>query len=541
MMGIPYLTKHLLPYADTVFLDGKHEVVIDGPSLVYHVHRRLLGWMDPNCDILDYQPSCDEISRGVGSFLHRICFDGALPLAKRKTRVSRMEKSRHRLTLARRNLSLPAASGCRDVLATEPGQVWCSRGLPRGRRGLPENPFMVSAVCEDLQYRWSKDVIQKEIHHDINCLEGIEYPWAAITMMVPGEADVECARVSRLTGCAVLTDDSDLLLHDLGSSGSVLFLDSVQSPTRVWDPVEPQIQGLRICPSDLSVRLGITNIQRFGFELTRDPHLRFAEAIRKSKVEGTELSSEYYEFLREYHHPTDRQSAGRAEQPQLMDPRVSELYWQYALPDTYCSDESLHVYLGVLNEDPGRRCAWDQGQRYRRLGYAAFNASRGSQFTAIYEFVRRGGRIVADKVTLDDTIMASDMQLLRRRLVRAQEVFNPDAESFWFSFALAEIYETSNTVPSGQQLESFLTHGYMEGSTGWADIHLLAQVQAVLYSLRMLQQLRDVAAPRGCDLPPLAKLPPLHVMMSRQKLIQSFGKRWLLEDVVSQLLTGYDT
>ena len=68
-MGIPYLTKHLLPYADTVFLDGKHEVVIDGPSLVYHVHRRLLGWMDPNCDILDYQPSCDEISRGVGSFL----------------------------------------------------------------------------------------------------------------------------------------------------------------------------------------------------------------------------------------------------------------------------------------------------------------------------------------------------------------------------------------------------------------------------------------------------------------------------------------
>jgi hypothetical protein len=68
-MGIPYLTKHLLPYAEIIYgLDGL-EVVIDGPSLVYHVHRRLLGWMNPNCDILDYQPSCDEISRGVSSYL----------------------------------------------------------------------------------------------------------------------------------------------------------------------------------------------------------------------------------------------------------------------------------------------------------------------------------------------------------------------------------------------------------------------------------------------------------------------------------------
>jgi hypothetical protein len=69
-MGIPYLTKHLLPYAENVYdLNGLQAVVIDGPSLVYHIHRRLLGWMDPNCDILDFQPSCDEISRGVSSYL----------------------------------------------------------------------------------------------------------------------------------------------------------------------------------------------------------------------------------------------------------------------------------------------------------------------------------------------------------------------------------------------------------------------------------------------------------------------------------------
>lgn len=77
-MGIPHLTRHLLPYAESVLLDGREidsglprvqAVVIDGPSLVYHVYRRLLGWMDPSSDVLDYQPTCDEISRGVTSFL----------------------------------------------------------------------------------------------------------------------------------------------------------------------------------------------------------------------------------------------------------------------------------------------------------------------------------------------------------------------------------------------------------------------------------------------------------------------------------------
>lgn len=77
-MGIPYLTKHLLPYADTVVLGGDDEpdglpriqsIVIDGPSLVYHVYYRLLAWTDSSIDVLDIQPTCDEVSRGVVAFL----------------------------------------------------------------------------------------------------------------------------------------------------------------------------------------------------------------------------------------------------------------------------------------------------------------------------------------------------------------------------------------------------------------------------------------------------------------------------------------
>jgi hypothetical protein len=87
-MGIPYLTKHLLPYADSVLLGGGPDdqkldetprvrsVVIDGPSLVYHVYYRLLAWMGPVHDVLDLQPTCNEVSRAVVTCLMELAREG---------------------------------------------------------------------------------------------------------------------------------------------------------------------------------------------------------------------------------------------------------------------------------------------------------------------------------------------------------------------------------------------------------------------------------------------------------------------------------
>lgn len=75
-MGIPYLTKHLLPYADPVVLGPSdsecpsvQDVVIDGPSLVYQVYLRLLTWSDPSTDVLAVQPTCHQVSVGVLTYL----------------------------------------------------------------------------------------------------------------------------------------------------------------------------------------------------------------------------------------------------------------------------------------------------------------------------------------------------------------------------------------------------------------------------------------------------------------------------------------
>ncbi|KAJ5770838.1 uncharacterized protein N7511_002889 [Penicillium nucicola] len=553
-MGIQYLTKHLLPYAESIQLNGQlpgpedpprvRGVVIDGPSLVYHVHHRLLSWIDPSCDILDVQPSCDEVSRGVCSFLfqlnklgveiHQICFDGALPTSKRETRLSRNEKSRKRLELARRDLPLHSAPKSRPPINPKAGQIWCSRGLPSRRKNLPENPFMVSCVYEDLKGRWTTESIRKDIDEDVSSLRNKhEYPFAERTVMVPGEADVECARVAKATGSVVLSGDSDLMVHDLGLEGGVVFLDSVQTPSGVWDPVEGDIRGLRICPAGLARKLGVASLRRFAFRLMQDPHLRFAQIVQAAKHDGgvTEALDEYREFLKEYE-----------DEDTHLQPALG-----YQLPGVYCSDGMPHVYLGVLSEDHARQCAWRHGRDYRALGYSFFNLSRAAdnRYSVVREYVRRGGRIVADEVALsEEQYVKSDLGLFRSRLESARDMFRHSlaTERFWFLFALAEVYRDASATPTGKQVEKFLAKGYMGQRTDWVDVQLLGQIQATLYSLRILKQLLDIAAPDDDSVDSkslLAELPPLYIMMSRRRMMESFADNRVAKDAVRKLFTTF--
>lgn len=160
---------------------------------------------------------------------------------------------------------------------------------------------MVSAVFEDLKHRWSKKRVEEEFHYTTHSLPCPEYPWADITVMVPGEADIQCAQTARLTGSVILTDDSDLLVHDLGPDGAVVLLSSLHMLEDVQDSAEPEIRGLRIRPHQLSRRLGVANIQRLAYTLTRNPRLSFVELLRRAKedFEAIERSSDYSDFLQE--------------------------------------------------------------------------------------------------------------------------------------------------------------------------------------------------------------------------------------------------
>lgn len=412
---------------------------------------------------------------------------------------------------------------------------------------------MVSAVFEDLQHRWNRERILREVEQATCHLAGKgEFPWAEATIMTQGEADLDCAQIAKSTGSAVLTNDSDLVVHDLGPHGAVVLLNSLQSLDGPQSLLA-EIKGLRLHPRQISQRLGLDDIQGFAFNLKQHPQLGLPGLLRRSKEGlGTgESSSIYGTFLQEYR-PATHQSGASLDQTnhQSLDPRVSELVWQYQRPDVYCDAEPPHVYLGILHEDHSRRCAWEQGRSLRALGYSLLNLSRltAHRLPVVKEFVRRGGRIVAEHITLGGAkTVSSDLKALQNRLDRAQAVFGTEAQSrFWVLFALAEIYrDNSNitTAPSAIQLERFLRDGYMDRTTGWADIHLVAQIQAVLYSLRVLWQLRSITSDvddSALRQSVLATLPPLHLLISSRRGITRAFSGELARQSVQQLFRAYN-
>lgn len=395
---------------------------------------------------------------------------------------------------------------------------------------------MVSAVFEDLKHRWSRQSVENSLQQTNQSNICSEYPWAAITIMVPGEADAQCARIAKLTGCAILTNDSDLLIHDLGLNGAVILLNSINMTEDTQQSANLEVRGLRLRPHEVSRRLGVVDLQQIAFTLARNPRLSFLEILRHSKEqeELTERSADYIEFLREYQ-DTEGWSHSTADRDitQRLDTRVSELFWQYKVPSVFAPAGEPHFYLGILHEDHSRRCAWEQGRLYRALGYSIFNLAQPTtrRCPAVHEFVRRGGRVVSERIILGDAEeVISDVNLVNQRLNLARARFSTSSQSgFWVMFALSEIYcdSTNNTtLPNSIQLEQFLKNGFMGKATEWSDIHLLAQLQTVLYSARMLRQLLDVVAekaPIECEAI-LADLPPLHsLLMSRYEIVQSFA------------------
>lgn len=86
-MGIPHLTRHLMPFSESIALgrnsgyqhDGLayvDSIVIDGPSLVHHVFSRLLCFSNPNLEYADCQPTCNDVSSGVAIYLLQLMLLG---------------------------------------------------------------------------------------------------------------------------------------------------------------------------------------------------------------------------------------------------------------------------------------------------------------------------------------------------------------------------------------------------------------------------------------------------------------------------------
>lgn len=403
---------------------------------------------------------------------------------------------------------------------------------------------MVSAVFEDLKFRWNWSKIKKtsDIFAATSLFKDSDYPWADICEMIPGEADIYCAELLKeKQGAAVLTNDSDLLVHDLGAQGSVIFLNSVEMEG--WNPKYPadaEIKAMALCPTTLSRRLGIPGMRYLAYELKLDPHAGIRELIRRAKLvsETAERSPAYIQFMEEYrsHKEIIYRPGFDPSVLQSLDARVSELVLQYVSEPSLCKDVP-QIYFSVLHEDHSRRSAWVEGRNIRCLAYSLLNTLRASQerYPVVVECVRRGCRFCFDEIGLyDDDCIELELRTLlsRSRLVQEVSGQDPSSSIFWRIYAISELYNCNDktlTRPSQKQLEKLLAFEYADERMEWTDIHALAQVQAVLYSLRILTQILHVIPVHGETEREarmlLANLPPLCVLMrSRSELYRELNR-----------------
>lgn len=445
-----------------------------------------------------------------------IYFDGYLPIHKRDTRLQRLERSRKDLlTFQKKNatgftISDYAARECR-VTATATQLLNSSSTPSLLYRGVPAPPFLVASVIEDL----------------------LQSHYASTTSVVCWEADALCADAARRAspGAVVLMNDSDHLVHDLGYHSSSGYFDQLELKIRTGDAQHPHTCHTLEVPTfqnrSVAERLGLRNTKRLAFEVKLQPSITLKDAVRRSVLSPSD-ATQLREFLAEYDMPWEEvfgsQSFPTLNHPlpreNTLDSRISELVIQIIY---HTAAQAVNMYLPVLLEDPRRASAWTDASDNRLFAYSCIHqylyvrAKRGS----IWEFFRKGDRVAGEAMQL---LEEEQIQMHATKLLAS--IRGCSGYYAWRQYALSKIRTPDMTREDSANI---LMGNLSAHNWSWRDIQNCARMEAVLYSLRIVEQILQFLTRMLAHLPQpilelaqiLATLPPLKVMMaSRLEILQ---------------------
>jgi hypothetical protein len=337
------------------------------------------------------------------------------------------------------------------------------------RNGIPAAPFLIPAVLEVLRNsRFSEKV-----------------------KLVAAEADIYCAIHAQQHDSVVFTGDSDLLIHDL-RNGRVAFFDSVQSST-CSSCDGKALLAKTLNPHATAERLRISEMERFGFEVQQDPTASFSDARRRAQAAITGKREEHYaKFVTEYKVMNIMPQTDLLKTALIsLDPRVSEFMVQILQQNT----GPVQIYLPFLLDDPSRASAWHSSWNIRCFAYSlATLAPEEICELELVEYSRRGTRITPTNVERKDRegcidFAESFLQMLHSIGVRLNEV---DNIIFWRSVSAILVlswYMAEGQAMPGEHELHRAWNGKRAGNTlTWRMLHLSAQLQAVILTLRQVQQ-----------------------------------------------------
>ena len=347
-------------------------------------------------------------------------------------------------------------------------------------------PFLVPAVLEAI-------ASSKYVH---------------VTAVVPGEADAYCAEAVRKGGGTILSNDSDLFLYDLGPDGCVGSLDNL---TFEYGWKNPVVKTNVVKPIDVARRLQLPDIHRLAYILNTQRPASLEEAVHLAKASGLDYeqlstftseftTSPYILECQNIHHKVLIRLHSISPRTPFLDPRISEFVLSSHLP-------SPSMYLSCLIEDPSRTTAWRVSSILRQFAYSCCVLPFGlGAHKKIQEYIRKCNKPLPTFVPsivqlLPKRCMWSCASVLHERVLHFMNIFSTLPKwMMWRTYALAEVYhwylDTVRTPPSRPAMITILTGATSDHDIRtWEDIYLEAQIQAYLYSLRMLQQILRFCLP----------------------------------------------
>ena len=411
-----------------------------------------------------------SVDLAVDDFRQRIYFDGALPNSKIPVRLERSRKNLSKLRQLYKHhhfgldlYTVPTSVDWAAVM-TRPFNPWADSPMLSA-------PFMVSAVKESLLRNRPSQV-----------------------SMVNDEADRACAYEASLTGCHVLTVDTDLLVYNIGDA-AVMWLNDVTlgGGHETSEPRRLHIPYIR--PRSLAQKWGLPTFNLLAYERSQNPRQNLPWIIRSAQVSlnarNQQESDSFEAFAQIYKSSGDMVRAFTSKRAGL-DPRLSEVAMQFSL-----SKKNMpSMYMNPLFEDPSRESAWSYGVLFRALAYSCLMQSERGQVKDQREFVmehyRKGIKMGISVVLVPEIALYSAglCKMIRQHETNVHQYL--DTCYFWRSFALRHVqqekeYRKKNLVSEDHILSLFGIFDERE-LVDWEIVHLHATIESVLYSLRMLKQ-----------------------------------------------------
>lgn len=460
-------------------------MVIDGPAFAYHIFfacrlesRVCTTLQDPPYSVLGSAAIrwLDNL-QSRGSQVAAIYFDGYLPASKNDVRLGRVVES--------------STASNKYFLSTKSGIARDGDARPSPRQAYPRIPvpaFTVPAILEALR---------------------TSERYGHLTHLVPGEADSFCADHVNREGGALLTSDSDLLLYDLGQHGSVVFLSDIEiTAEESEEPLVLTYSQHAICER-LSLEPGQQAMLSLAFEMERDPYQKIAfwAAQSKKKHSANTYPAEYADFISEYVKGSDTRLT-IPESLRFLDPRVSEflLSWSEfsptwganvgvgsAAPQNVQKAVGSIFYLPLLLDRWDHESAWGPSTWIRQLAYS-FCPSTSFGELMVTEYRRTMSRQSNGQAI--ELLRKHEMTETAHRLLSSCKAPNSTAAGpsalGWVMFCLRqEIVHASEQGKESLVKELLRRVSKSKGKLdpgSWNTVHLTAQIQGTLYSLRILYQ-----------------------------------------------------